>query len=314
MKGVRILLYLVALSLAGYFVQFAVRALDTDAIAQALSSPSQVMVILVAACLYASIIPVTGWAWRRLLAGQSEYWTGRDLAVILGLTQLAKYVPGNVAQHAARATLAMRAGMDPRAYFSTLAQETLLAVAASLMVGLVLLAWSGHRMAQLPPSASIWLYSAATALGIVVVVLASTRLEPTELRRRGGWARKALALAGGLPGPSVTLLALTAYALNYLVIGVGLWLVSICSGAQISFALVTAAFSLSWVLGFLAPGAPAGLGAREGIMLILLHGTASSDHLVIFVLLARVVTILGDVLCFVMASVLKARQASNGHL
>lgn len=313
MKGMRIVLYLIALSLAGYFVLSAFRALDIGAITKVLSSPPQVMAILLAACLYASIIPVTGWAWRQLLAGQSERWTVRDLTIILGLTQLAKYVPGNMAQHAARATLALRAGMDARAYFSTLAQETLLAVAASLIVGLALLAWSGHRIAQFPPSASIALYSAAAVLGIIIVVLASTRLGPVELRRRGGWVRRALALAGGLPGPSITLFALAAYVSNYLIIGIGLWLISTCYGAQLSFALVTAAFSLAWVLGFLAPGAPAGLGAREGIMLLLLHGTASPDHLTIFVLLARVVTILGDMLCFSVASLLKARQTSIGR-
>lgn len=314
MKRARIILYLIALLLAGYFILFAVRALDTDAIVQALSSPSQVMVILVAACLYASIIPVTGSAWRRLLAGQSEYWTSRELAIILGLTQLAKYIPGNVAQHAARATLAMRAGMNARVYFSSVAQETVLAVAASLIVGLALLAWSGHRMAQLPSPAGIWLYSAAAALCIVVIILASRRLDPEKLRRRGGWARTMLALAGGLPGPSSTLLTLAAYAFNYLVIGVGLWLVGICSGAHIDFALVTAAFSLSWVLGFLTPGAPAGLGAREGIMLLFLQGSASPERLAVFVLLARLVTILGDLLCFSVASVLRARHTLTRHL
>src|SRR3546814_9620714 len=67
--------------------------------------------------------------------------------------------------------------------------------------------------------------------------------------------------------------------------------------------LITSAFALSWVLGFLAPGAPAGLGAREGIMLLLLHGSAPAEALLIFVLLARVVTVLGDGLCFGIYSV-----------
>lgn len=312
MKGARIILYAAALLLAAYFVWFAIRALDANAIAQAFSSPAQVVVIVVASLLYAGIIPVTGWAWSRLLAGQSEQRNGADLAVILGLTQLAKYVPGNVAQHATRAALALRSGLRAKVYFSTLAQETLLAVAASLMVGFALLAWSGHRMEQLPPSTEGWLSLVAVALGAAVILLASVRLKPEELHRRRGWAWKALALAGGLPGPSITLLALAAYIFNYLIIGIGLWLLSVYSGAGLSFSLVTAAFALSWALGFLAPGAPAGLGAREGIMLLLLQGAAPPERLAVFVLLARLVTVLGDLICFAVASILSTRRTTIG--
>src|SRR3546814_10111891 len=73
---------------------------------------------------------------------------------------------------------------------------------------------------------------------------------------------------GGLPGPGATLIAVTIYAGNYLLIGLGIWLLAIALGMahEIDYAMATSAFALSWILGFLAPGAPAGLGAREGLM------------------------------------------------
>src|SRR3546814_11891689 len=78
---------------------------------------------------------------------------------------------------------------------------------------------------------------------------------------------------GGLPGPGATLIAVTIYAGNYLLIGLGIWLLAIALGMahEIDYAMATSAFALSWILGFLAPGAPAGLGAREGLMVLILQ-------------------------------------------
>jgi uncharacterized membrane protein YbhN (UPF0104 family) len=139
-------------------------------------------------------------------------------------------------------------------------------------------------------------------------------LTPERLRSHSKWWLRFLSHVGGLPGPRATFGALAAYVFNYLIIGLGLWLLASAMGLPDAFdyGLVTAVFALSWVLGFLAPGAPAGLGAREGIMLLLLNGSASGQSVVIFVLMARVVTMLGDALCFCVGS-LAGSGVSNTH-
>ena len=95
---------------------------------------------MVAGLLYATIIPITGWAWARLLAAQGQVHRPNALALLMARTQLAKYVPGNVAQHAMRMALALRAGIRLPHYLSTVLQETLLAVLASIIVGALALA------------------------------------------------------------------------------------------------------------------------------------------------------------------------------
>src|SRR3546814_19452407 len=94
---------------------------------------------------------------------------------------------------------------------------------------------------------------------------------------------------GGLPGPGATLIAVTIYAGNYLLIGLAIWLLAIALGMahELEYAMATSAFPLSWILGFLAPGAPAGLGAPEGRMVLLLPGQGSNDHIANIVQLAR---------------------------
>ena len=306
MKAIwRIVTALVAIALIGYFIYFLSKSLDLGMVLAALSSPRQWAGLLAAVVLYAAILPLTAMAWRELLGAQNEDWNAGALFRIFGLSQLAKYIPGNVAQHATRAALCLRAGMGMRAFLLSVAQETLLTVAASVLVGLAALLLSKGGLARLSPTYTMVLVIAGSLLGAAVIVLASTRLTPGALQGRTGWLAGMVARFGGLPGPAVVAKALFAYSVNYVLIGAGLWILGLSIGVSsgIDFGLATAAFALSWTLGFLAPGAPAGLGAREGVMLLLLHGAVPDQQLAVFVLLARLVTMLGDALNFAVASI-----------
>ena len=301
-----------ALALTIYFLTVAVQTLDMALLRQAFASRGVWLAVSIAAILYALIIPVSGWAWSVLLSARTEIWSSSALSMMLGLSQLAKYIPGNIAQHAARATIAMRQGMAPASLVATVAQETVLAIAASVFVGLLALLISGRGLASLGPDHFNVLMISSAALCIAVLVLSISR--GSRRYRPAGRTADMLAALVALPGWRVTATALSAYAFNYLVIGVGLWCLAVALGesASLTYPVVTSAFALSWLLGFLTPGSPAGLGAREGIMLMLLQGASTSETLVVFVLLARVVTIMGDVVSFIGAAFLQARIKQVG--
>ena len=303
---------ILALALTVYFLIAASKALDPAMLQQAFASGSVWLAVSMAAVLYAFIIPVTGWAWSLLLSARSESWSPAVLSMTLGLSQLAKYIPGNIAQHVARATLAMRRGMAPTSLVATVTQETVLAIAASLIVGLLALLASGHGLSSLGSDHANLLMVSAGVLCAAVLLLSVSRL--ARRYRPGGKVARTLAALVAMPRWRATSAALSAYAFNYLLIGAGLWCVAIALGEStgLSYPVVTSAFALSWLLGFMTPGSPAGLGAREGIMLMLLQGAASSEKLVVFVLLARVVTMVGDVISFLGAAFLRARIKQVG--
>src|SRR3546814_5812657 len=121
---------------------------------------------------------------------------------------------------------------------------------------------------------------------------------------------------GGLPGPGATLIAVTIYAGNDLLFGFGILLLAIALGMahEIDYAMATSAFALSWILGFLAPGAPAGLGAREGLMVLILQGQGNNDHVAQIVLLARAASMGADLLAFSFAALYSnsAKQEPSG--
>jgi len=308
----RILGYLAAVAFAGYFIWFSLHSLDLVML-KAVLSPNVLAAVVLASAMYASIIPMTGWAWGRLLAGQNESWRVSRLSAILAVTQLAKYVPGNVAQHATRAALSIRNGMAPKSLFFTVVQETIMAAAASVLVGVLMLVASGHGADHLPDSARAALVWSVPLLVIAVLSLVSIRVAPQEAACSPSRMVRLVGRMGGLPGAKVAFPAFAVYALNYVLIGVGLWVVGRASGLPeaLDLPLVTAAFALSWLIGFLAPGAPAGLGVREGITVVLLSGSAGNEYLLVFVLLARLVTMLGDAINFLLGTVWFAVDAKR---
>ena len=61
---------------------------------------------------------------------------------------------------------------------------------------------------------------------------------------------------------------------------------------------LVAGFALAGIVGFVTPGAPAGLGVREGVMLLLLGTQYPAAEAGAIVVGLRLATTLGDILLF----------------
>ncbi|MDB4543032.1 hypothetical protein N9241_02195, partial [bacterium] len=67
-------------------------------------------------------------------------------------------------------------------------------------------------------------------------------------------------------------------------------------------------------VGLITPGAPAGVGVRELVLITCLGGMAADEDVLSAVILSRLVTVLGDVLFFGLARLLSNyRGAPETH-
>lgn len=64
---------------------------------------------------------------------------------------------------------------------------------------------------------------------------------------------------------------------------------------------LVASFALSWLAGFLTPGAPSGLGVRESIIVLILQPLLPEAPAAMIAILLRAVTVSGDLLFFLSA-------------
>ena len=70
-------------------------------------------------------------------------------------------------------------------------------------------------------------------------------------------------------------------------------------------------FALAWVLGFIVPGAPGGIGVREVVFTKLFDGTLGEGVAVCLAVVLRVITILGDLLAFGVAYWLERKEEAK---
>jgi uncharacterized membrane protein YbhN (UPF0104 family) len=75
-------------------------------------------------------------------------------------------------------------------------------------------------------------------------------------------------------------------------------------GAPHDYWLLISVFALAWVVGFITPGAPGGLGVREALMVLMLAPAYTAASASVLVIALRIATTLGDALILVIGLLL----------
>lgn len=216
-------------------------------------------------------------AWWNLLiyfgATTPKLWAVR----IYGITQLAKYVPGNIMHLASRQALGLAAGV----------QNWPLAKASIWELGLISIVGSFFAILVLPqfiPAVSIPVASAGFVCTLLFVMAGLNRYVSFNITRAFGWYVVFLTISGMLFAGLLELLTVEN---------------SVSASQLLPYC---GAFIVAWLVGFLTPGAPAGVGVREIVLMMLLKGLVDEADLLVAVLMSRIVTVAGDVLFFLFAS------------
>ncbi|QIK14284.1 hypothetical protein G7090_13260 [Leclercia sp. 29361] len=229
------------------------------------------LLILILAGIYGAANLILASAWRLLMLGLEQAISSRMANRIYGLTQLAKYVPGNIFQFAGRQFLAMSYGFSGKAIAKTTFLELLLLV----LTGAFFVLW---MLPLLYPAFSI-IYGFILFFAIAALIMLGLI-----------WQEK---------GNFINVVA--RYFL-FLCISGGVFLCvlySIIDNGNITPALVLpliGAYIISWLAGLVTPGSPAGVGVREFLLILLLKPFFAEVDIVLAVILSRITTVIGD--CF----------------
>jgi len=174
---------------------------------------------------------------------------------IYNLTQLAKYVPGSVWQFVSRIAILRERGLSVSVIRDSILAEHAWVLATALVFGVVLVAlsdWSWLvRDFDVVVPAYAW---------VVLALVISTAL----IGAFSPLGRRFLAWSWSLrPGGY----AITVLMGAWLLLGSAFWLtLSPFSVDTISWSYVVGVYCLAYLVGFLVPFAPAGLGAREAVL------------------------------------------------
>lgn len=269
---------------------------------------------IVAVGLYCLILPLSALAWRRMLADmghRDRFW---PLHAILLTTQAGKYLPGNVGQHLGRISLSLARGIPLRLLLATMAYEVILLLLANLLVAVCAGALTDTALAFLLQSHSraIAIAGAIVVAGLLAIPLL-LKLAPKVIRvllRNRGDSDSTLAPLGVRSVAKV--LGLYACAMLSVGAAISVLQLGLFPGQGSDYALLTAAFTVAWAVGFVTPGAPAGIGVRESMLLLMLSGKMGAENASLLIVALRVATTVGDLACFVTGLALTAWLQKHG--
>ncbi len=198
-----------------------------------------------------------------------------------GVSQLGRYVPGNIFQFAGRQAIGVAAGLPGGPLARSVLWELGLLASVGALFALI-------AAPLLVPQVPAWLVVPALAVAFAV-------------------ARATF----GMPLVRALACHLALVTIN------GSVFVSVLSLVQAqpfdwhTAPTVCGAFVLAWLVGLVTPGAPAGGGIREAMLLLLLGHRYGQAELLLAIVLGRMVNVVGDVAFFVFASLLPKSEARH---
>lgn len=214
-------------------------------------------------------------AWKQILLGLQTTVSRRWIITVYGLSQIGKYIPGNIFHLAGRQALGMKAGLKA----ATLAKSSFWELALLAIAGF---SFSALLLPLLYQYFSIYV---AGVLFIAFVVCASLIIQKVLNPHYA----KAFFL-------QLIFLSCSAVIFTLLVMSIRTQDSSIFTTPQ--FFYIAATYIVAWLVGLATPGAPAGIGVREVVILFFLKSLVLESDLLLAVLLGRIVSVLGDIFYF----------------
>lgn len=254
----------------------------------ALDAPRLAALAGLTICLTAAYVLIA-LSWRAILDDFGGQISPGRAQLVFSRANLGKYVPGNVLHLVGRQVLAMREGLPGWTVAKSLAIETTLLALTSAIFAV-----------------AVWLYSQGEGRGgaLSLLALLLTVSGAVLVLRRLGLPGCARAVVGH---GTYHLIGGVVFALLFVLLG---------NGATIagSFGFLVMAYVASWGIGLLTPGAPAGLGVREAVLIGLLsHAVPDQAVLGAAVLLSRGMSVVSDLAYFFVLHGLHLRRLRATH-
>lgn len=230
--------------------------------------------------------------WRLLVVDQGGTLSQLQSQAAVGISQLGKYLPGNIGQHVGRVVLARQYGINFSLSMSTMLLELVLGVAVGVLLGGMSFFFLVYDQAlDFNPT---WHYMLFAGFALLIspwvgAVLLNRFFRSLVFKITGNERIEAPTLSCVVV---VVILFLFCFFSFGLIIKLqAMYLFGVNSGGVFQ---LTCLFAVAWVGGYVLPGAPGGLGVRESLMVILLAPVLGEGVAAGLSISLRVTTMLGD--------------------
>ncbi len=252
-------------------------------------------------------------AWRCLLMAIS----GREIPFrsvyyIYSKSNLAKYLPGNVMHFAGRNLLGEELGVHQADIALATVFEIILTLISAVFLALVFsssyLLQTIRLILENPGYRKTLLLLAAAGL-ILLAAFAVLAAKNREVKQY-------LAQLVSKDNLAAVLKTLPIYWPSFLIVGlINVLIFSLVLGVKMELGTAVSVIGLtiiSWLVGYIVPGAPGGIGVREAVSVLLMAPLLGTENVTVAAVLLRVVNVIGDVLMYLIGSILHREKKETG--
>lgn len=299
------------LKLAGHLVVIAALAfvvkkiIDMDIKLSDLSSPRVIGAFALSLVIQTAQIIIGCWSWllfTRSLSGQKIPYSAA--MPVFTRSNIYKYLPGNVFQYVGRNQLAA----DMKISHVDVACATILDVFFCVFwTGVVSVILLGSKIAELLEKYGKNLLIVGAA-GVLFLIAAAVVLKLKFSDKVKGYLSRYAKAFEKNNRPQLFCGIFYYFAHNCVSAAMYLSCVALIvplADTKELFVL-TGAFLFAWIIGFVTPGAPGGIGIREGVMLFVC-GDQFADRIVLFVLVMRIASVFADVSAFLIGRIYSSK-------
>ena len=241
-----------------------------------LSSIKQIIIPLIVINFISLLIGIYGW-YIMLLQYSKIKFKYITAYYYYAKTDISKYLPGNIFHLVGRQAFASKIGISQVDMAKVSLFHTISILVATILSSTILILFVSSIESYIK-----YLMILASIISLIVIYY----LFPTFSKKKKSITTTLFTISVLMQG---LLLSIIVY-----------WQIDSISFEE--FLKVTSIYILSWLIGFVTPGASGGLGVREGAFLAIsnfIHLNISTDIILFSVLLVRLINILVDILMFI---------------
>lgn len=264
-----------------------------------LLNEKNIILISISLLLYLFVLSISSAYWSYLLQSFSEIKHSKrsELMAVYAKSNIGKYLPGNFMQFVGRNLLANNLGYK----HSNIILSTIYDMIYVVISGVLLLLFlSAFRLSNISLSnilsipKDIYLITAVIIIILTPIILLLFKTQIIKFFQKNQIiTRVKNSLWSGI----------SLYLIVFLILGLAnLLLLSLFSSefTMNNYYNILFVFIISWLIGFIVPGAPGGIGIREAIFIYLLSQNYQIVVVTMIPILFRIISIIGDLIFFVL--------------
>ena len=260
-----------------------------QSIANSTTLTSILFIIFIGVILYSLTQLIIVFSWYIQLIDSYQNFSFKDFYKIIGISQIAKYIPGNIAHIAGRYYLARKLGIKNMDITNSLVYESLLIIVSAAFVAFFYI--NNFNLPTNIINTRIFSYFLVLTLIIIIFYLIIFKNKGSKL----------LTL-------KKTSYIIILFIISHFIIGLILFIEShYLFNNSLTLFMLTSILAISFVVGYITPGSPGGIGIREYVFLELTSNYMPESNALTIIIILRLITILGDFLMYLITFTIKDR-------